>query len=707
MHTNEIDELRKLLPLRIERLADIAYDIWWSSNHQARSIFRMISRYHWGISEHNPIKVLLDTPRARLDELALQQEFLHHYDALVANYDLACERSTKWFATTHQEALGKPIAYFSAEFGLHSSLPIYSGGLGILAGDHVKTADDLGVPLVAVGFLYPFGYFVQHITTEGEQIAEYHDLDRKSTAVQEVLGSDGKPVIISLHLDTELQKLHLKLWKVKVGTVTLYLMDSDLEINVPEDREITRRLYGGDKLYRLRQEYALGVGGVRALEALGIEPVVFHANEGHSSFLFIERLRKEMGKGRSFHSSVAHIQATSVFTTHTPVPAGHDAFAPEIVAEYFQETINELGISKEQFLSLGLHQEEWGEAFNMTTLAFSMADHRNAVSKKHEEVTRDMWKGIETPTSKIIHVTNGVHIPTWLAPEFDELLRMAMPSDWRGSIDDPNFWKHVHQIPDVLVWHVRSELSRHLGRYIGDLLRKRAPDDDKDMITRGALYNPGAFTIGFARRFATYKRALLPFRDKERLSEILNNAERPVQIIYSGKAHPADSGGKELIKQLWNYAHDPLFRGKIMFLENYSMHTAQLLVRGVDMWLNLPRAPLEASGTSGIKAAINGVPNLSVLDGWWIEAYNTKNGWAIDSHENLSEDAQDTLDAESFYQLLEREIVPMYYNRNLENIPTEWMKVVKESIVSVLPQFSSQRMVKEYVENLYLPAGRG
>ncbi|MBS1902896.1 MAG: alpha-glucan family phosphorylase [Bacteroidetes bacterium] len=701
---NEVAELRSRLPKKIERLADVAYDLWWSSSRHARAVFRMVSRYHWSASEHNPIQLLKEVDPARFVALAEDEDFLRTYRVMLAHYDIECERSTKWFDSEVLYTGANPIAYFSAEYGLHSSLPIYSGGLGILAGDHVKTADELGVPLVAVGFMYPYGFFEQHIDHSGEQIAEYKHIDLSHAALQQVLNSDGSPLRISLRLDAEPTRLHLKVWKVAVGTVTIYLLDSDLDENAPSDREITRRLYGGDKIYRLRQEIALGVGGVRVLNALGIKPAAWHANEGHSAFLFVERLRNEMHAGMTFREALEHIRHTSVFTTHTIVPAGHDTFDPELVVEYFQETINELGISKAEFLSLGLHHEGWSEMFNMTALAMSMTRYHNAVSKKHQEVTRTMWPEYETMSAPIVSITNGVHVSTWLAPEMEELFHLALPDDWREHQSDAEFWTRVATIPDHILWHARKELSAHLGQFINARLRAVSDTDPTELIARGALFNPFALTIGFARRFATYKRADLLFHDPERLARILGHADRPVQIVYSGKAHPADEGGKAFIKEVWQYAQDPRFHGKVFFLENYSMHTAKFLVQGCDLWLNTPRAPLEASGTSGMKAAINGVPNLSVLDGWWLEAYNGKNGWAIDSNDKLSEQEQDAADAEQLYRMLEEQIVPLYYDRDLNHVPVKWLAVVKESIASVLPRFSSARMMRDYVAELYLPA---
>ncbi len=702
---DETTTLRLKLPPRIARLADLAYDLWWSSSEEARSFFRSMSRHYWWSSEHNPIRILHDMSSQWLEALANNEAFCVKYDSLMAHYDFELSRKDRFVAQNHGDVAQKTVAYFSAEYGIHVSLPIYSGGLGILAGDHVKTAHDMGMPIVAVGFLYPYGYFEQHITSEGEQIAEYRHLVADMSPIKKVIGADGNPLIISLQLGIEDSKLHLQIWQVKVGNVVVYLMDSDMEGNAMADREITKRLYGGDKLYRLRQEIALGIGGVRALAALGIKPVAWHANEGHASFMLIERLRQEILSGKSTGDALAHIRSTSIFTTHTPVPAGHDAFSLDTITEYFQETIREIGITNDEFLSLGRNPEPDGDTFNMTALAMRMSNYRNAVSQKHRDVTRSMWGEYANDPHPIIGVTNGIHIPTWISHELDQLFKQNIDINWKKRLLDEQMWNKIYQIPDDTIWEFRKDQSRSLQRHILDTLRMTQIDEsESELITRGAFCNPYALTIGFARRFATYKRATLLFRDPDRLARLLNHKERPVQIIFSGKAHPADSAGKALIKEIWEYASDPLFRGKIVFLENYTMHSAKLLVQGVDLWLNTPRAPMEASGTSGMKAAINGVPNLSVLDGWWCEGYNGKNGWAIGVQEGDDPDIEDTRDSTEIYRLLEDEIIPLYFRRNLDDIPNGWIAVIKESMRSIIPRFSSERMLKQYIEELYMPA---
>jgi starch phosphorylase len=701
----EIALLKQKLPERLSELAELAYDLWWSSSEEARSLFRTISRPYWWWSDHNPIRLLHVIPSERLDLLAKDEAFLKKYDSLMLHYRTDLTRGDRFIPSLHPEIMHKTIAYFSAEYGIHASLPIYSGGLGVLAGDHVKTAHDMGLPIVAVGFLYPYGYFEQHIDSEGDQIAEYRHLVTGMTPLKKVLMPNGEPLIISLKLAKEESMLHLQIWKITVGNVTIYLMDSDLELNATSDREITKRLYGGDKLYRLRQEIALGVGGVRALVALGIKPDAWHANEGHASFMLIERLREEILGGKSLTEAIAHIRATSIFTTHTPVPAGHDAFALDIIAGYFQETIRELGLTDDEFLSLGRNPEPDGDTFNMTALAMRMCNFRNAVSQKHRDVTRSMWGEYANDPDPIIGVTNGIHIPTWISHELDQLFKQEIALDWKTRLFDMEMWIKIYMIHDEKLWEFRKDQSRSLQRHILDSLRATQIDEtEAELITRGAFCNPYALTIGFARRFATYKRSTLLFRDPDRLARILNKTERPVQIIFSGKAHPADEEGKAMIKEIWQYAEDPLFRGKIIFLENYTMHSAKLLVQGVDLWMNTPRAPMEASGTSGMKAAINGVPNFSVLDGWWCEGFNGSNGWAIDAHENMDATLQDDIDSKELYRILEDEIIPLYFRRDLDDIPKGWLAVVRESMHSVIPNFSSQRMLKQYIEELYIPA---
>jgi starch phosphorylase len=603
--------------------------------------------------------------------------------------------------------VGKKVAYFSAEYGLHGSLPVYSGGLGILAGDHCKAASDLGLDLTAVGFMYPRGYFEQRITSDGDQQAHYDEIEMRNVAIERAYLDSGEPVVVGLPLERPDDLLHLQVWLVRCGRIRIYLMDSNLDLNQPWNREISTRLYGGDQQYRLRQEIALGIGGVRVLRALGMEPNVWHANEGHVAFMLLERVREAVKSGMSFEEAKNFVSAHSIFTTHTPVPAGHDAFPFPMIERYFWHYWPELGIEKEQFFDLGRHHEPWGEAFNMTTLSMNLAGNRNAVSVRHGEVTREMWPEYSKKPDDIKSVTNGVHVPTWLAPEMEQLFDRQLGHEWTEHIDDKAYWKAVHDIPDEAVWRTRQQLKTSLFSFITDRVRRKWLAEGVDpslFVASGLLLDPSILTIGFARRFATYKRATLLFKDLDRLKALLTDPLRPVQFVFSGKAHPADEGGKQLIRDIYHYAKDPAFEGRLAFIENYSMHVAKYLVRGVDVWMNNPKAPLEASGTSGMKAAINGVPNFSILDGWWIEGWNGKNGWGIDGALEGSPDEQDWHDANNMYDVLEKQIVPLYYDKDIDGIPHRWVEVVKESIATILPNFSAERMVGEYIKNLYIPS---
>ncbi len=713
--------------------------MWWSWSPEARAVFRAISVSLWRATDHNPVKMLRQVKPERLELLANDKGFLRKYHALIKSFDEymdrvpgAGSRVSGGSKSKSRAAKASPkIAYFSAEYGLHGSLPIYSGGLGILSGDHCKTASDLALDFTALGFMYPRGYFEQEISADGEQIPNYHDIDIPDVAIERAYLKSGEPLIVALPLQSPDDLLYLQVWLVRCGRVKIYLMDSNLEINPPASREISRRLYGGDREYRLQQEIALGIGGVRVLHALGLEPDVWHANEGHVAFMMLERLRLAVKDGMSFEDAKAFVRKSSIFTTHTPVPAGHDAFSFELIEQYFSHFWRELGIDKEQFFDLGRHKEAWGENFNMTALSMNLSSQRNAVSKKHEEVTAEMWpeyvgsapsnvlsaKSGSAQSSMLTSVTNGVHTRTWLAPETESMFTRELGKDWPKHLDDPAFWEAVRDIPDETFWRTRNELKTSLFSFITGRARRKwqtvagmgntAPSPDtRFLIPSGMLLDPSILTIGFARRFATYKRATLLFKDIERLKKLLSDPLRPVQFIFSGKAHPADEGGKAMIRELWEIASDPAFGGRIAFIENYSMHVAKYLVRGVDVWMNNPKAPLEASGTSGMKAAINGVPNFSILDGWWMEGWNGANGWGIDGATSGSEEEQDHMDATNMYDVLSKEIIPLYYDKASDGIPHEWLKVAKESIATLVPAFSTERMLREYVEKLYIPAAK-
>jgi len=696
----------------VGRLSELAYNLWWSWHDNARVLFKMLDRTLWKQTTHRPVKMLYDMTPEQIALATRDPLFRRAYNRVLMNFDRNLRSEDLWFPTHYPELMDRPIAYFSFEFGVHQSLPIYSGGLGVLSGDHCKEASDLGLPFVGVGFLYPQGYFRQRIPSHGWQDAAYVPLDPDQVPIHPVYDENGERLFVQVQLDRQI--VHAELWHVQVGRVNLYLMDTNVEQNAPWDRELTHRLYGGDLEMRIKQEIVLGIGGVRALRALGIQPAVWHMNEGHSAFLVLERVRELVQKGLSFEDAVAHVRATSVFTTHTPVPAGHDAFPFHMVEKYVWHYWDGLGLDRESFMALGAHEQEWGTAFNMTVLALRHAAHTNAVSQLHGQVSRPMWQSVwpDLPEEEvpIIDITNGVHIATWMAGSISRLLAKYLGADWIERHDDPALWVRIADIPDVELWDARQHLKRKLTSFIRERARGRRINgamDPEQVLTAGTFLDPEALTIGFARRFATYKRATLLFRDEERLKALLHDPYRPVQIIFAGKAHPADDPGKHLIQQINTLAKDPAYGGRIAFVEDYDMHVAHYLVQGVDVWLNTPLRPHEASGTSGMKAAINGVPNLSVLDGWWAEGYNGFNGWPIGDQEGLDgSPQQDQVDAESLYRMIEEEVVPLYYQRDTDNVPRGWIQVVKEAIRTAVPFFCTRRMIKEYTERLYVPAAR-
>lgn len=696
------------LPEKINRLSELAYNLWWSWTLEARQLFRRLDYPLWRSTQHNPVQMLQEIKPEKLQAAAQDSAFLRHYNKVMIQFDRAMANGHSWFHTTYPELVNKTIAYFSFEFGLHNSLPIYSGGLGILSGDHAKEASDLGLPFVGVGFMYPQGYFRQRIPSHGWQEAVYQQLDYSQAPIMSVLNGDGRELHINVVLGG--RPVYARVWHVQVGRVPLYLLDTDVDENDPWDRELSARLYSGDSEMRIRQEIMLGIGGVRALRALGLQPAVYHMNEGHSAFLVLECVREKVAQGMSFDEAAESVRAHSIFTTHTPVPAGHDAFAFHIVDQYFAGYWEQLGISREQFLALGGHEEEWGMAFNMTVLALRMSGKRNAVSQLHGAVSRKMWQEVWPSKSvdevPITSITNGIHVPTWIAMELHQLFNKYLGPDWMARHDEPAIWERIADIPDEELWQVHTLLRRKLMGYFRERVRNRWVDgrnDPTQVLTSGTLLDPEALTIGFARRFATYKRANLIFRDLERLRRLLLDTHRPVQIIFAGKAHPADDPGKSLIQQIYNLSKHNQLGGRVAFVEDYDMHMARYLTQGVDVWLNTPRRPREASGTSGMKASLNGVPNLSILDGWWVEGYNGANGWAIGDEQDLANyELQDDFDANALYQLLEDEVVPLFYNRDRDNIPRGWVEIMREAIRSNAPKFSMTRMVKEYTTELYI-----
>ncbi|MEW5988709.1 MAG: alpha-glucan family phosphorylase [Chloroflexota bacterium] len=707
--------IEEKMPAKIRRLPELAYNLWWSWHPEARALFRRLDLTLWRSSHHNPVLQLEEVRPERLEAVANDPAFCMAYNKVLMKLDSDLENGHTWFYQTFPELRDKTVAYFSAEFGLHNSLPLYSGGLGILAGDHAKEASDLGIPLVGVGFMYPQGYFRQHVPSHGWQEAVYQQLDINQAPIRPAVDADGKEVRIQVPLAGH--TVYARVWHVQVGRVPLYLMDTDVDDNDPWNRELSARLYSGDNQLRIRQEIMLGIGGVRVLRALGIHPAVWHMNEGHSAFLVLELIREKVAAGLAFEEAVAQVKAAAIFTTHTPVPAGHDVFPFFLVEQYFSGYWEELGITREQLFDLGKHQESWGPAFNMTVLALRMAGQSNAVSQLHGKVSRAMWRGVwprlsPTEETPISHITNGIHLSTWIAGELYGLFTKYLSPDWIERQDDPAIWQRLNDVPDNVLWQLHLELKRKLLHNLSELVRRRwvaGTNDPTQVLTSGTLLDPEALTIGFARRFATYKRATLIFRDLPRLQRILLDSHRPVQIIFAGKAHPADDPAKTLIQTVYSFAKHHQMGGRVAFIEDYDMHLARYLVQGVDVWLNNPRRPREASGTSGQKASLNGIPNLSVLDGWWAEGYNGANGWAIGQglDVNSPDEQQDEEDANSLYQLLEEEIVPLYYARDRDNVPRGWVEIMRETIRSTAPHFSTRRMVKEYTTKMYIQAMRG
>jgi starch phosphorylase len=701
-----------MLPERIGRLDELANNLWWSWHNQARQLFRALDYPLWRASNHNPVRQLHEMNPNTLQAAAADASFLALYDSVMKDFDVDMAASNTWFTTNHADLLGSPIAYFSMEYAIHNSLPIYAGGLGILAGDVCKEASDLGLPLVAVGFMYPQGYFYQRISADGRQEEIYRELDFNEVPISSCPWPQGCGPLVQIQLGD--RPLYIKVWQVRVGRVNLYLLDTNVEANMPADQQLSSRLYTADREQRLQQEIVLGVGGVRTLRALGTKPAVWHANEGHTAFMMLERIREEVAEGASFTEALSRIQSTTVFTTHTPVLAGHDVFSPELVEKYFSGYWQSLGIDRETFFQLGRQDGLATGAFNMTALALRMAKQRCAVSELHEQVTRRMWHGLwpgvaedEVPIS---HITNGIHVPTWVAPELYNLFAKYLGNDWVAHHDDASLWYHVLDIPDDELWALRQRLKLKLVGAIRERMRSRWVEDNvpwAQIMAMGALLDPEVLTIAFARRFTEYKRPALLFRDIERLKRILNNPLRPVQIIFTGKSHPADFASKKLLQQVYTLATDREFRGRIVFVEDYDMHMARYLVHGVDLWLNTPRRLREACGTSGMKAALNGVLHLSVSDGWWREGYNGSNGWVLDGNlDTIGAEAEDEADAGAVYRLLEEEIVPLYYTRDRSGVPRRWILLIKNAIRTIVPGFCARRMLKEYTERMYQAAAR-
>ncbi len=699
------------LPKELKKLSVIANNLWWSWNTEFLKIFKMIDPDLWERIDKNPTKFLKLVSQEKIEKASQNTEILKLYETVVGNYESYMNSKDTWFAKKYPNNKNDLIAYFSAEYGLDEILPIYSGGLGILSGDHLKSASDLGIPLVAVGLLYKNGYFNQKINGYGIQETEYNNIDLYNLPINPVKTEDDKDMIIEVPLLND--TLYLKIWKIEVGRVNLYLMDSDIEQNNEEYRNITLKLYGGDKEMRIRQEIVLGMAGVELLKALGLKPTVYHMNEGHSAFLTLELIRNTMKeKEVSFEIASEIVTSQTAFTTHTPVPAGNDIFDISLIDKYFDGIWNEFGIERERFLRLGMKETTGLEpGFNMGILALRIAGKKNGVSKLHGAVSRELftevWPDIAANESPITYVTNGVHTCSWLAPNIKNLYNEYLMPYWQDNIQDDNTWKKINSIPDEKLWQEHLKRKEKLIEVIKKNLTERYKrsgygyEEINDILSK---LDPNALTIGFSRRFATYKRATLIFRDIERLTQILNQEKRPVQIIFAGKAHPADVEGQDLIRQIHEISMMPQFKGKIFILENYNIALARYLVSGVDVWLNNPRRPMEASGTSGEKASINGVINFSVLDGWWAEGYDTTNGWAIGTETNYdSYEIQDNNDSNSLYSILENKIIPTYYKKKDTDYSKEWLKIMKNSIITTGGKYSTSRMLIDYMEKIYMP----
>jgi len=697
------------LPERIQGLEKLAYNLWWSWHRAAREMFPALDVQAWRESGHNPLRMLAMLPEETLQAAARNSDFLERYDAVMDEFEAEVGTQTGWFTSEHGRG-NTPLAYFSAEYAFHESLPLYAGGLGVLAGDYIKECSDLAVSVVAVGMIYSRGYVTQNLRDDGWQEDEEKKLDRTYDPIKPVL--DANNVQLRVRVPLFDPPVDVLVWRADIGRVPVYLMDTDIESNQPWDRAIANRLYTNDPEQRLRQEIVLGMGGMCVLEALGIRPAAIHINEGHAALAILERLRVLVDAGTNFQDALEQVRTSSVFTTHTPLPAGTDVFPFSLFEKYFANFYNRFGADRDALLQLGVNPSDPGAGFNMTVFALRMSKFCNAVSKKHAEVSRKMWANVASHKEKsadetgIVAITNGVHLLTWMDPIWlQPLLDRYVGPNWVNDQDRPGIWERVERIPDVELWRLRRKLKGLLISEVNDRARQRwerKRSRAESIIACGALLDPEIFTVGFARRFTAYKRPDLFLHDLERLKHLLTNRLRPAQIIFAGKAHPSDVEGERLIQKIFQLAQNPEFGARIAFVENYDQRLAQRMVRGVDVWLNNPIPPLEASGTSGMKAGANGVPNLSILDGWWIEGYNGKDGWGFGAGD-IAGDRTST-DADAAYRLLEDEVIPMYYRRADDEIPHDFVQVMKESIKRIAPQFSTRRMVKEYVNRFYVEA---
>ncbi|MFV2065711.1 MAG: alpha-glucan family phosphorylase [Pirellulales bacterium] len=693
----------------------LARNLWWSWHPEVINLFRDLDPVRWRKLDHNPIALLSSMTPELLGQRAAE---LVLYTRINQAYRRLQEYMTgeQTWGALHAGSLGaKPVAYFSAEFGIHESVPIYSGGLGVLSGDHIKSASGLGIPLVAVGLFYDQGYFKQQLDINGYQQEQYIDTKVESLPMEPALSKDGRPIMVTI--ETRDGPLLAKVWLMNVGRIRLFLLDCDVEGNSPQDRELTSRLYGGDQRTRIRQELVLGVGGVKALREMGIAPGVFHLNEGHSAFAPLEVMRERMhDDGMNFDDALREVAQHTVFTTHTPVPAGHDRFDGGMIEEHLGPLRDALAISYEQLMGLGrVEPQNESESFCMTVLGLKLSRRANAVSSLHGHVTRRMWAHLwpwrveeEIP---IGHITNGVHIPSWLAYQMQQLYDRAFGSDWQLQMGESRVWQAIYDVDPGELWETHNALKNLLIEFVRRRLSRqcrRRGESEEVVDAAHKILDPSALTIGFARRFATYKRADLILRDPDRIDAIVNNDQRPVQFIFAGKAHPADEPGKQLIKRIENLRHDRRFAGRFVFVEDYDINVGRHLIQGVDVWLNTPRRPLEASGTSGEKVVLNGGLNCSVLDGWWAEAYNGANGFAIgNGSHHVSDEINDARNTEDLYRVLENEVIPLFFDRDADGLPLQWIKRMMNSIDSLAARFSAHRMVMDYVQHAYLPAAGG
>jgi glycogen phosphorylase len=698
-----------------EQLNALARNLWWTWQPDVACLFRELDPVRWRQLCHNPIALLAefspDRLGERVDEMVLRGAINSAYRRL---HEYLHSDNT-WGATHAGVLRVRPVAYFSAEFGLHESLPIYSGGLGVLAGDHIKSASDLGIPLVGVGLLYDQGYFLQHLNREGWQQEEYIDLDVNQLPLEPAASPDGQPLVVTI--ETRTGVIAARVWRLPVGRNTLLLLDSNVPGNRKEDQELTLRLYGGDNRVRIRQELLLGVGGVRALQALNIHPSVLHLNEGHSAFATLEAVRQCMlDEGFGFDEARRRVTSQVVFTTHTPVPAGHDCFPADLIEEHLGPVREALGLSPEALMGLGrVDPASNAEPFCMTVLALKLSRRANAVSAVHGQVSRRMWAGLwpgrpeeDTP---IGHVTNGVHVHSWLAPQMRDLYDQHLGPDWKRRDGEPEVWEGIHQVDDSALWETHQVLKARLLDFVRRqeaVQRKRRAESPEAVARARQALRLDVLTIGFARRFAAYKRATMLLQDLPRLARLVNDPQRPIQIVFAGKAHPNDRPGKELLREIALLTHDPLFAGKVVFLEDYGINVGRHLVQGVDVWLNTPRRPMEASGTSGQKVVLNGGLNLSVLDGWWAEAFDGSNGFAIGRGQvHRSPEVQDRRDAEDLYRVLETSVMPLYYDRDADGLPRAWIARMKRAIRTLGWRFNADRMVMDYTRGCYLPTAGG